>query len=145
MEPPVASKAIPGGTQHSEQHHVTVSMGVACNMHHISCTSVYEKMPCSQRCFSIGFVLLVQLQLVFGFKKYFWFSLVIVSQNFQLVIVSITKTLKPLIKGIQLQLSVKISCFLFQYSYGFFLYVLGHFSYSSQLRKRFQLVIVLVN
>ena len=47
MELLVASKAIPDGTQHSEQHHVTVSMGAACDMHHISCTSVYAKIQCS--------------------------------------------------------------------------------------------------
>ena len=37
-----------------------------------------------QCCFSIGFVVLVQLQLVFGFRKYFWFSLVIVSQFYKI-------------------------------------------------------------
>ena len=66
----------------------------------------------NQCCFSIGFVFQFSQ---FGFRKYFWFSL---------VIVSITKTLKPLTKSIQLYLSVKKGCFLFQYSYGFFLYIL---------------------
>ena len=53
--------------------------------------------PClasSQCCFSVRFVLLVQLQLVFEIRKFFWFSCYSfqVLQNFQLVIVSITKT-----------------------------------------------------
>ena len=37
------------------------------------------------------------LDFVFGFRTYFWFSLVIVS--WLLIIVSITKTLKPLTKA----------------------------------------------
>ena len=52
---------------------------------------ISHKLQC---CFSIGFVL---LDFVFGFRTYFWFSLVIVS--WLLIIVSITKTLKPLTKA----------------------------------------------
>ena len=59
-----------------------------------------------------------------------------VLRNFQLQF-QLLKLKNPLLKGIQLQLPVKIGCFLFQYNYGFFLYALGYFSYSSQLSKTF--------
>ena len=77
----------------------------------------------NQCCFSIGFVLQFSQ---FGFRKYFWFSLVKVSR-FYIVLVTVQlqfQLLKPLTKSIYLYLSVKKGCFLFQYSYGFFLYIL---------------------
>ena len=56
-----------------------------------------------------------------------------VLHNFLLVTVSITKTLKPLLKGIIVISENRL--FLLQYSYGFFWYVLV---YSSQLSKKCQ-------
>ena len=45
MEPLVASKSGPDGTQHSEQLHVAVSM-VQLSVHTALAMSVYTKMPC---------------------------------------------------------------------------------------------------
>jgi len=40
MEPPVASKSSPDGTQHSEQHNVTVTI-VSLAVHTALATSIY--------------------------------------------------------------------------------------------------------
>ena len=45
-EPPVVLKSSPGGTQHSEQHHVTVSM-VGLTVHTALFVSIYAKVHCS--------------------------------------------------------------------------------------------------
>ena len=84
------------------------------HVHILFCLALFQYSVCA-------FSLVLDLENTFGLQ---FNGFTIFMLQFQLL-----KLQNPLPKGIWLQLSVKKDCFLLQYSYGFFLYVLVHHSF----------------